>query len=104
MISGETSLVIGHTLSEIGPQILIMCQLSSIQFKQPISPLQYQELMMSLFAFANRQIFSTLDFKNIYLQINERASNRQYTAFTCPYDAFQLRKITTETKNSAFTF
>ena len=49
-------------------------------------------------------IFSSLDLKNAYWQIHVRASDRKYTAFSCPRGTFQFRKMPMGTKNSAFTF
>jgi len=49
-------------------------------------------------------VFSSLDLKNAYWQVNVRASDRKYTAFSCPRGTFQFRKIPMGTKNSAFTF
>ena len=49
-------------------------------------------------------IFSSLVLKNAYWQIDVRAADRKYTAFSYPRGTFQLRKIPMGTKNSAFTF
>ena len=49
-------------------------------------------------------VFSALDLKNAYWQINVRAADRKYTAFSCPRGTFQFRKMPMGTKNSAFTF
>ena len=42
--------------------------------------------------------------KNAYWQIDARAADRKYTAFSCRRGTFQFRKISMGTKNSAFTF
>ena len=49
-------------------------------------------------------VFSSLDLKNAYWQVNVRASDRKYKAFSCPRGTFQFRKIPMGTKNFAFTF
>ena len=49
-------------------------------------------------------MFSSLDVKNAYWQINVRASNRKITAFSCPQGTFPFRRMPMGTKNSAFTF
>ena len=49
-------------------------------------------------------VFSSLDLKNAYWLVNVRASDRRYTAFSCPRGTFQFQKIPMSTKNSAFTF
>ena len=49
-------------------------------------------------------MFSSLDLKSAYWQVNVRASDRKYTAFSCLRGTFQFRKIPMGIKNSAFTF
>ena len=49
-------------------------------------------------------VFSTLDLKNAYWQINVRPCDRKFTAFSCPYGTFQFKRMPMGTKNSAFTF
>ena len=49
-------------------------------------------------------VFSALDLKNAYWQINVRAVDRKYPAFSCPRGTFQFCKMLMGTKNSAFTF
>ena len=49
-------------------------------------------------------VFSALDLKNAYWQINVRAGDKKYTAFSCPRGTFQFRKMPMGTKNSSFTF
>ena len=50
------------------------------------------------------KVFSSLDLRNAYWQVNIRPSDRIYTAFSCPRGTFQFRKIPMGTKNSAFSF
>ena len=49
-------------------------------------------------------VFSSLDLKNANWQVNVRASDRKYTAFSCPGGTSPFRKIPMGTKNLAFTF
>ena len=49
-------------------------------------------------------VFSSLDLKNAYWQVNVRASDRKYTAFSCPRGTFQFRKIPMGTKKFCFRF
>ena len=84
--------------------LALLCRLSEVNAQTENQSFSLPRIFDVTNRLHGARVFSSLDLRNVYWQVNIRPSDRKYTAFSCPRGTFQFRKSPMGIRNSAFSF